>query len=69
MFFYLQFVFSGSVLLTPFKQVIIPPPMFDVKLTIDSPVDSVVYMPHNKRQDMFVLVKMLFIFIKHVIKK
>lgn len=42
-------LFLGSVLLTPFKQVIIPPPMFDLKLTLDSPVDSVLYLPHNQR--------------------
>lgn len=45
----MYYLFSGSVLLTPFKQVIIPPPMFDVKLTLDSPVDSVLYLPHNQR--------------------
>ncbi|CAI6367549.1 unnamed protein product [Macrosiphum euphorbiae] len=39
----------SSVLLTPFKQVIIPPPMFHLKLTVDSPVDSVLYMPQNQR--------------------
>ncbi|XP_022162611.1 elongator complex protein 1 [Myzus persicae] len=42
---------NSSVLLTPFKQVIIPPPMFDVKLNLDSPVDSVLYMPHNQSKN------------------
>lgn len=42
-------LFLGSVLLTPFKQVIIPPPMFDLKLSLDSPVDSVLYLPDNQR--------------------
>ncbi|XP_027837017.2 elongator complex protein 1 [Aphis gossypii] len=40
-----------SVLLTPFKQVIIPPPMYDVKLSIESPVDSILYMPHNESKN------------------
>lgn len=46
---YFFIIFSGSVLLTPFKQVVIPPPMFDIKLTLDSPVDSVLYLPNNQK--------------------
>lgn len=43
------FIFPGSILLTPFKQVIIPPPMFDVKLILESHIDSVLYLPHNQK--------------------
>ncbi|VVC39279.1 WD40/YVTN repeat-like-containing domain,Quinoprotein amine dehydrogenase, beta chain- [Cinara cedri] len=40
-----------SILLTPFKQVIIPPPMFDVKLIFECHVDSVLYLPHNQNKN------------------
>lgn len=46
---YIFFFISGSILLTPFKQVIIPPPMFDIKLTLESPVDSVLYLSNNQK--------------------
>ncbi|XP_050429932.1 elongator complex protein 1 [Adelges cooleyi] len=40
-----------SILLTPFKEVIIPPPMYHLKLTLDKPIDSVLFLPHNLRKN------------------
>ncbi|XP_050537396.1 elongator complex protein 1 [Daktulosphaira vitifoliae] len=38
-----------SVLLTPFNEVVIPPPMYHTKLILDKPIESVLFLPRNLR--------------------